>query len=33
MKKNKKEIEFICPKCKAIEYILTDIAKFLDHSD
>ena len=33
MKKNKKEIEFICPKCKTIEYIPNDIVEFLDRSD
>ena len=31
--KNKKEIEFICPKCKTIESIPTDIVEFLDRSD
>ena len=33
MKKNKKEIEFICPLCKNIEYIPTDVVEFLDRSD
>ena len=31
--KNKKEIEFICPKYKTIEYIPNDIVEFLDRSD
>lgn len=31
--KEEKEIEFICPKCKTIEYIPTDIIEFLDRSE
>ena len=32
-KKNKKEIEFVCPKCKTKELIPTDVVEFLDSSD
>ena len=31
--KNKKEIEFICPKCKTREFIPTEIVQMLDASD
>lgn len=31
--KNKKEIEFICPKCKTKEKIPTSIVEMLDASD
>lgn len=33
MKKNKNEIEFICPLCKTIERIPTDIVEMLDSAD
>lgn len=32
-KKNPKEIEFICPKCKTKEQIPTDIVEMLDGAD
>ena len=32
-KKNKKEIEYICPKCKTKEFIPTDIVEMLDAAD
>ena len=31
--KNPKEIEFICPKCKTIERIPTEIVEMLDFAD
>ena len=31
--KNPKEIEFICPKCKIIERIPTEIVEMLDFAD
>ena len=31
--KNEKEIEFICPKCKTIEMIPTEIVEMLDRAD
>ncbi len=31
--KNKKEIEFICPKCKTKEFIPTNIVEMLDAAD
>lgn len=33
MKKNKSEIEFICPLCKTIERIPTEIVEMLDYAD
>lgn len=33
MKKNKSEIEFICPLCKTIERIPTEIVEILDYAD
>ena len=33
MKRNKDEIEFICPLCKTIERIPTEIVEMLDASD
>lgn len=33
MKNNKKEIEFICPLCKTIERIPTEIVEMLDAAD
>ena len=33
MKKNGKEIEFICPKCKTKERIPTEVVEFLDNAD
>lgn len=32
-KKNKKEIEYICPNCKTKEFILSDIVEMLDAAD
>ena len=32
-KKNKKEIEYICPKCKTKEFIPSDIVEMLDAAD
>ena len=31
--KNKKEIEYICPKCKTKEFIPSDIVEMLDAAD
>lgn len=31
--KNPKQIEFICPKCKTIEFIPTEIVEMLDRAD
>lgn len=31
--KNKKQIEFICPKCKTREFIPTEVVEFLDQTD
>lgn len=31
--KNKKKVEFICPVCKTIEKIPTDIVRMLDEAD
>lgn len=33
MKKNKDEIEYICPKCKTKELIPTEIVEMLDAAD
>lgn len=33
MKKNKSEVEFICPLCKTIERIPTEIVEMLDAAD
>ena len=33
MKKNGKEIEYICPKCKTKEFIPTNIVEMLDEAD
>ena len=33
MKKNAKEIEYICPKCKTKEFIPTEIVEMLDAAD
>ena len=33
MKKNPNEIEFICPKCKTVEKIPTEIVEMLDRAD
>ena len=33
MKKNGKEIEYICPKCKTKEFIPTNIVEMLDAAD
>lgn len=31
--KNKKRVEYICPICKSVEFIPTEIVKMLDESD
>lgn len=32
-KKNKKQIEFFCPKCKTREFIPAEVVEYLDEAD